>query len=1723
MARHFYDIFALPEVLYYNSHISGWTSGETYPWPTTGGEDSDYAAVNAGQLKNLFAFDLSTWAPTSGENPLDQDVPGGDGLLDSWEQTIVDADPNDVITDITQVLASDDGSSPSIYWDFDGDGYDNLTEQQQQTDPTDFYNGETPVIVVVPGYGNNQLVSDGYFNPPLEVKITDSQGGPFQNGNVPVRFTVSGPGELTLPGEGGVEPDGSVEPQQALSVTTARNASNEDIATVYFSSAAAGKSTVTVSLEAPGAVNQNMTLQAWLEPGLIARWEMEEPTGTTVFDSAGSDFDATIAGDPHRRTSWDGSYALKFNGTTDYLILGGAEDDGLDFTSGGFTVVFWISTRASTDARILGTGFSNWSNGYYVGLDSSGHVVAGIGSGAENSSVSIRSDSVVVKHSFLDRWHHVAVTFPEIGSSELARIYVDGEAVEMVKTDANTGGAIADAGYALDVSALSGPVAASSEPFTIGAYHDGVNASAHFKGLLDDVRVYDFVLTSAQVMTLTDSDDDGLPDLYEKSFFSDDPQALTFLSGDGINDFDGDGITDLAEYQYVPPSQFSPRSDPTDYYSQLATTIRPVMSIVSGTPQSVDPGAFTDQPLVVKVTAEDGVTPLVNAPVEFRFFPSAGRVSLSPAGDPIAQSVVPRTVAVDVGGSQEAHAEAYFQALSDLGGTVGVAAVTGKSYPTSVSFAISINGLPEPPRNVVVSEQITSDPDDDSETQFVVTWNDNSDNETGFTIQYQLEDGTWADLGAANPNDTSFDVSESQVNSTGFSGTTNTRVLANSAQGSSESEETEPEEPAPRYAVITLGPGMARFLNNETEVAIQENADYVNSVPGKAFVWAQGKKHEIEVEDSLFGVSVHGINADGVVGCMWREEYTNSDGETYDLEYPGYTTFDRDSEEVAEPTKLDLNLEDETADTYLGVSDPGGASPPFLIGDVIYGTFYGDNYWPVEWSPYSGVISGIYDRSKEALDSGVEEPWVANEAGDVLVWVWPETTKIIDKDGKVAFEFDEMESPIDINNDLIGIRENLWWDGTWRSLPPGGDASQITNRTRTDENGKDVPDYQILGVSGIQNPSYNLWEKRDPEGKVSDQYHSYQLQDQLLHDPETFQVLAIRDINDEGLLVGQVQEYSVDDEGNRDEAVGDPVAALLVPMDLAVDADRDGEIRYAGNVTDSDVDESKPDTTSKDESFVFWVNDDKDTKTWADESDGRGAEDIQGVLDNTDWDGQRNNFIDSKRDLEDFTRLWFFAGSQADSINKGKIKLGLKWKSQTGTPKVKIYLSADSAGTLSYLSDHEAAELQSGDQFKNAIAVVQGSEPVILEKEVTDLISTDQPELYFLFEGFGVGKGHLIFTLHAEDGTQIGEGPGVWLDLRRVTDMYQVATATPWDIPDPEGFVPEQPPEVSTSSGPLLPATFEPPHDEVKKAVVWVHGWNVPDRRFLQQTEALCKRMWWQGFKGRLIAFRWHSFKNNADDWAWMENQVYNAIKFFIETAPNGMSYNQIEYRGFKYGKGLKDLIQSKVPQGYSVHLVAHSMGAITSSSGIEQGAAVNKYVIMNSAVGSQMYNPNLSDDPSFPSARPYDVADKGYRGFFATISPPAVSFRNGDDGAVKYAWAINNNTQKPWAGVEQKYYWDSSVNATKFQKRPPQQTNPDRRTVHDIHESMAMASQSRTPAVGVYSGVGGAVDSDVNMAHSDFFGANNQHSPQFDFNIQENVMNFYRQLAGQLDVLEGE
>jgi len=98
----------------------------SHPWTAATTDDVDYAAANLGQLKHVFSFDLRE----------DTDA---DGLPDWMEWAIINADMNDSLEALADVLPEDD---------FDGDGYLNIYEAHHTTHPTNSSSAPDPTYHV---------------------------------------------------------------------------------------------------------------------------------------------------------------------------------------------------------------------------------------------------------------------------------------------------------------------------------------------------------------------------------------------------------------------------------------------------------------------------------------------------------------------------------------------------------------------------------------------------------------------------------------------------------------------------------------------------------------------------------------------------------------------------------------------------------------------------------------------------------------------------------------------------------------------------------------------------------------------------------------------------------------------------------------------------------------------------------------------------------------------------------------------------------------------------------------------------------------------------------------------------------------------------------------------------------------------------------------------------------------------------------------------------------------------------------------------------------------------------------------------------------------------------------------------------------------------------------------------------------------------------------------
>lgn len=201
----------------------------------------------------------------------------------------------------------------------------------------------------------------------------------------------------------------------------------------------------------------------------VARWRLNEGTGTTASDSIGSNH-GTLTNGPtwtgdvpqHFRQTIESSQSLSLDGVDDYVTLGAGTflDSGLV----NHCVSFWFYLGVDTDGYLLSKE-SNTIYPFEVFYDAVENAINWDGGGAASQ---IQSGALV-----LNRWYHCTV----IGTASSKTLYIDGV---LVASSVSSGSIIADTDY----------------DFTCGRRGDG---NLKFNGRIDELGIFNRAATAAEI------------------------------------------------------------------------------------------------------------------------------------------------------------------------------------------------------------------------------------------------------------------------------------------------------------------------------------------------------------------------------------------------------------------------------------------------------------------------------------------------------------------------------------------------------------------------------------------------------------------------------------------------------------------------------------------------------------------------------------------------------------------------------------------------------------------------------------------------------------------------------------------------------------------------------------------------------------------------------------------------------------------------------------------------------------------------------------------------------------------------------------------------------------------------------------------------------------------------------------------------------------------------
>ncbi len=201
------------------------------------------------------------------------------------------------------------------------------------------------------------------------------------------------------------------------------------------------------------------------DPNLVGWWKLDEGLGGTVVDYSGYDHHGTIGGS----TFWADGYdlgAMEFTGAGSYVEMTGYE--GVTGTNPRTTTA-WIRTTTS-NGTILAWGVNSAGQKWRVRVDGTGGLRAEVNGGYHYGVTNIADG----------RWHHMAVTWEDDGTPDALDLvlYVDS------RMDATS-------------DMLDEPMDTSAA----GVVRIGESAwvDTAFIGLIDEVRIYDKVLTLEEI------------------------------------------------------------------------------------------------------------------------------------------------------------------------------------------------------------------------------------------------------------------------------------------------------------------------------------------------------------------------------------------------------------------------------------------------------------------------------------------------------------------------------------------------------------------------------------------------------------------------------------------------------------------------------------------------------------------------------------------------------------------------------------------------------------------------------------------------------------------------------------------------------------------------------------------------------------------------------------------------------------------------------------------------------------------------------------------------------------------------------------------------------------------------------------------------------------------------------------------------------------------------
>jgi hypothetical protein len=354
----------------------------------------------------------------------------------------------------------------------------------------------------------------------------------------------------------------------------------------------------TITMNADKAITANFTETH--DNSLVGYWKMDEAswdgTAGEVEDSSGGGHHGTSYGGANTVLGKIGN-AGSFDGVDDYVAV--PDNDLLDLTE-DFSIGFWAKAidPTSTGAMILVSKLraDTWNEGSWLVFFSNDSIDFFTPWNSGDTRASFNNDG----YYSVDEWAHVTITFND--TTNIITCYINGEERGSESFDCR--------------------ILNTSRDLRIGTQGNNHYPGSWFKGLVDDLFIYNRVLSETEIQALY-GDVSHPPEAVDDSYSTDeDTQLIVPVPGVLTNDSDGDGdsltavldngpgsgtltLNSDGSFNYTPGLNFN-GSDSFTYHANdggLDSNVATVTITVNAVP---DPPVIAEGKAVPAAMDEDG-------------------------------------------------------------------------------------------------------------------------------------------------------------------------------------------------------------------------------------------------------------------------------------------------------------------------------------------------------------------------------------------------------------------------------------------------------------------------------------------------------------------------------------------------------------------------------------------------------------------------------------------------------------------------------------------------------------------------------------------------------------------------------------------------------------------------------------------------------------------------------------------------------------------------------------------------------------------------------------------------------------------------------------------------------------------------------------------------------------------------------------------------------------